>query len=56
MSDIATYTFLSWLRQGLANQIGGSSGQRATVPVDLVLTGRKLDGASEARPPIHRDV
>ena len=56
MSDIATYTFLPWLRQGLANQITGVSGQRATVPVDLVLTGRKLDGNDEVKPPIHRDV
>jgi hypothetical protein len=56
MSDIATYTFLPWLRQGLANQISGASGQRATVPVELVLTGRKLDGGSEARPPIQRDI
>ena len=56
MSDIATYTFLPWLRQGLANQITGTSGKRATVPVDLVITGRKLDGGSESRPPIHRDV
>ena len=31
MSDIATYTFLPWLRQGLANQIGGACGQRATI-------------------------
>jgi prepilin signal peptidase PulO-like enzyme (type II secretory pathway) len=56
MSDIATYTFLPWLRQGLANQISGASGQRATVPVDLVLTGRKLDGSTETKPPIHRDI
>ena len=56
MSDIATYTFLPWMRQGLANQISGAAGQRATVPVDLVLTGRKLDGNNETKPPIHRDV
>ena len=56
MSEIATYTFLPWLRQGLANQISGVSGQRATVPVDLVVTGQKLDGNPETRPPIHRDI
>lgn len=56
MSEIATYTFLPWLRQGLANQIAGVSGQRATVPVDLVLTGQKPDGSSETRPAIHRDI
>jgi hypothetical protein len=56
MSEIATYTFLPWLRQGLANQIGGVSGQRATVPVDLLLTGRQLDGSPHTRPPIHKDI
>ena len=56
MSEIATYTFLPWMRQGLANQIAGASGQRATVPVELVLTGRKLDGSAESRPPIQRTV
>jgi hypothetical protein len=56
MSDLGTYTFLPWLRQGLANQISGASGQRATIPVDLVLTGRNLDGGSETRPPIHHDI
>lgn len=57
MSEIATYTFLPWLREGLANQITGQSGERATIPVELVLTGHKADGSgTESRPPIQRDV
>jgi hypothetical protein len=47
MSDIAKYTFLPWLRQGLANQITGSSGNRATFEFDVKLTGQKIDGSGE---------
>ena len=57
MSKVATYTFLPWMRQGLANQIAGQSGQRATIPVELVLRGDRVDGGGTAtRPPIHRDI
>lgn len=57
MSEVATYTFLPWMRQGLANQITGQSGQRATVPVELVLEGNRVDGGgTETRPPITRDI
>ena len=48
MSDtISTYTFLPWLRQGIANKIGtgGSSAGRATIPVSLKLKGNALQGA-----------
>lgn len=48
MSDtISTYTFLPWLRQGIANKIstGGSSAGRATIPVSLKLKGKALQGA-----------
>ena len=57
MSKVATYTFLPWMRQGLANQITGQSGQRATIPVALVLKGSRVDGSGmETRPPILRDI
>jgi hypothetical protein len=52
MNEIANYTFLPWLRQGLANQISGQSGSRATITVDLSLSGDKLDGGKDNRPPI----
>ena len=48
MSDnIATYSFLPWLRQGIANKIiaGSTSGARATIPVKLKINGKGLDGA-----------
>lgn len=57
MSQSATYTFLPWLRQGVANQIDGASGQRATIPIRLTLEGRKVDGSgTETRPSIEKDV
>jgi hypothetical protein len=40
----ATYTFLPWLRQGIANQISAASGARATVPIRLKLTYEPVDG------------
>ena len=40
MSKLATYTFLPWLRQGIANQISGTTGSRATIPIDLTLEGK----------------
>lgn len=48
MSDkIATYTFLPWLRQGIANKIDPSiaSESRATIQVKLKVTGTALEGA-----------
>ncbi|MFQ5636634.1 MAG: hypothetical protein ACE5IR_01400 [bacterium] len=50
MSEIATYTFLPWLRQGIANQISGQTGIRATIPVDLTLSGEKVDGGTKTEP------
>lgn len=52
----ATYSFLPWLRQGVANQISGQSGQRATISLELTLRGTKLSGGEETAPPILRDV
>ncbi|MGI9549639.1 MAG: hypothetical protein ACR2MT_00455 [Aurantibacter sp.] len=48
MSDtIATYTFLPWLRQGIANKIDPAiaTQSRATVQVKLKVTGKALEGA-----------
>ncbi|MDT7827759.1 hypothetical protein RQM65_03655 [Pricia sp. S334] len=48
MSDtIATYTFLPWLRQGIANKIdpGNATTARAVIPVKLKVTGNALEGA-----------
>jgi hypothetical protein len=56
MSKIATYTFLPWLRQGIANQISGQSGIRATIGIDLTITGEKISGGSETKPDIHQDI
>lgn len=56
MSKIATYTFLPWLRQGIANQISGQSGVRATIGIDLTVTGQKVDGGSDTKPDIHQDI
>lgn len=51
---IATYSFLPWLRQGIANKITGSSGARVEVSVQLELTGDKIDGGQETEPIIKK--
>lgn len=56
MNDIATYTFLPWLRQGIANEINGQTGVRATIPVNLTLSGEKVDGGTETKPPIQKNI
>lgn len=56
MSKIANYTFLPWLRQGVANQINGQSGLRATIAIDLTLTGEKVGGGFEVKPPIQKNI
>lgn len=56
MSEIANYTFLPWLRQGIANQMNGQTGVRATIAVDLTLTGEKVSGGSATRPNIQQDI
>lgn len=53
----ATYSFLPWLRQGIANQIAGQSGQRATIALELTLRGASVSGGAElSAPPIQRSV
>ncbi|MFZ1789187.1 MAG: hypothetical protein WAT92_12770 [Saprospiraceae bacterium] len=56
MNKLATYTFLPWLRQGIANQINNQTGNRATIPVELVVHGDKVGGGNESRPPIKKEV
>ncbi len=44
--DIATYTFLPWLRQGIANETTSDlSGNRATITVELTVKGKKVDSS-----------
>jgi hypothetical protein len=47
MDELSNYSFLPWLRQGIANQISATSGVRATIPVELHLNAEKLDGDTE---------
>jgi len=56
MSEIANYTFLPWLRQGIVNQISGQTGVRATIAIDLTLSGEKIEGGTATRPVIHKDI
>lgn len=54
---LSTYTFLPWLRQGIANQISGQSGNRATIPISLNITGKKVNGEGEqSLPPITKNI
>ncbi len=56
MSNIATYTFLPWLRQGIANQISNQVGSRASIPVEVLIQGELLDGGTDSIPAIQKDV
>jgi hypothetical protein len=62
MSDpIATYSFLPWLRQGLANHIqpGGenTAGKlRANIPVRLSVSATKTDGSAAAVDPVDKNI
>jgi hypothetical protein len=57
MNPIGTYSFLPWLRRGLAtaSTAAAPGTQRATVPVDLSLHADRI-GGGEATHPVHRDV
>lgn len=45
---LATYSFLPWLRRGIANRISGhASGARATIPVELKITGTGISGEKQ---------
>ena len=54
--DIATYTFLPWLRQGIVNQISGNSGNRATIPIKLVVEGENVEGAEKQSITVSKDI
>jgi hypothetical protein len=62
MSDeIGTYSFLPWLRLGLANAIDAVDGNpgvtlRASVPVALTVTGRAIDGGADLEETVSRQV
>jgi hypothetical protein len=47
---LATYSFLPWLRQGLATRVTGAVGARATIAVELELVGDKLEGGERVEP------
>ncbi len=60
MSPVPTYSFLPWLRTGVASNITQPDGDtdvhvRATLPLDVTLTARRLDG-SEATDVVRRDI
>ena len=59
--DLGTYSFLPWLRLGLANQITEADGDttvltRATIPVDLSITGRAVGDGTDPESTVHKDV
>lgn len=56
-----TYSFLPWLRQGVANHISAADGDpavtlRAALRVQLELSGDKVDGSGTVTRPVTRDV
>jgi hypothetical protein len=60
VSPLPTYTFLPWLRRGIANEINRADGDasvkvRATLPIDLTLTGYEADGGTLTEN-VHREV
>lgn len=61
MSTLGTYSFLPWLREGLANQItspdfSAAVALRAQVQVQLELRGQKLDGNGNETEPVNKPV
>jgi hypothetical protein len=60
VSDLPTYSFLPWLRSGVANSITQADGDpgvtvRASMPLDVTLTGTRLDGSADSQV-VHRNV
>ena len=58
--QLPTYSFLPWLRTGVANSITQADGDasvkvRATLPLDVTVTANQLDGSSSTQV-VHRDV
>lgn len=61
MNPVATYSFLPWLRQGLANTITAqdddvTTKQRATTHVQLTVSGDPVGGGAELTATIDQDV
>ncbi|MGJ3246520.1 MAG: hypothetical protein ACFE0I_10640 [Elainellaceae cyanobacterium] len=61
MSELGTYTFLPWLRQGIANTIDAADQDvtvksRASVAIALKLTGDPLEGSTLLEQEISQDV
>ena len=62
MSDtLGSYSFLPWLRLGVANNITAADGDpaikvRASIKVDLTLKGQPVEGETELTAAISRDV
>lgn len=61
MTELGTYTFLPWLRQGVANSIEATDGDstvnaRASVAIALKLTGDPVEGSTPLEQEIPRDV
>ncbi len=54
--ELATYTFLPWVRQGIANQISGQSGNRAVIPVALTVKGDNVSGTGETSTTVSKDI
>jgi hypothetical protein len=59
-TPLATYSFLPWLRQGLSNRIAATDldpavTQRATVRVDVEVTGQRIGGGTDSQT-VGRDV
>jgi hypothetical protein len=59
-SQEPTYSFLAWLRTGVANNIAQADGDpsvkvRATLPLDVTLAGSQLDGSTTTQS-VHRDI
>lgn len=59
--EINTYGFLPWLRQGVANNVASADMDatvklRASVAVELALTGKAVDGGADLAEAIQRNV
>ena len=52
----ASYTFLPWTRQGLGNQISATGPLRGSVPLQIEVDARQLDGTVVKIPMPSRDV
>ena len=61
MSTLGTYSFLPWLRQGIANTIAAPDNDpsvrtRASVRVELQLTGDPVSGTTELTAPLPQNI